>query len=321
LDRNFASFWSGYCVLSSRRWFGEGRDVDVSMGKQRKAYFYASGAVLLWSTVASAFKISLAYLNVLPLLFYASIVSTAVLFCLLLFSKKLPSLKSLAGKDYLRSAFLGLLNPFLYYLVLLKAYSLLHAQEALTLNFVWPIMLVLLSIPLLRQKIGARSVLAVVISFAGVLVIATRGDVLGFRFTNVPGVLLAVGSSVIWALFWIYSIKDGGDELVRLFLNFVFGACFTFIAALLFCRPQIPGVKAVLGAVYIGLFEMGITFFLWMRALKLSATTAPVANLIYLVPFLSVTVIHFAVGEEIFFSTIMGLILIVAGIVLQKLWA
>jgi drug/metabolite transporter (DMT)-like permease len=219
----------------------------------------------------------------------------------------------------LRSAFLGLLNPFLYYLVLFKAYSILTAQEALTLNFAWPIMLVLLSIRLLKQKIRLRSVLAVVISFAGVLVIATRGDILGFRFTSLSGVLLAVGSSVIWALFWIYNVKGRGDEIVKLFLNFAFGSCFIFLSMLLFSRASIPSFKGILGAAYIGLFEMGITFVVWLKALKLSKTTAYVASLVYLVPFLSIVMIHFVVGEEILFSTVVGLILIVAGIVLQKL--
>jgi len=290
------------------------------MEKQKKAYFYATAAVLLWSTVASAFKISLRYLDVLSLLFYASIVSTIVLFCLLLFFRKLNLLKTLTRKDYLCSAFLGFFNPFIYYLVLFKAYSILPAQEALTLNFIWPIMLVLLSIPLLNQKIKLRNILAVIISFAGVFIIATRGDIFGFRFTNVTGVSLAIGSSIIWALFWIYNVKDKGDEIIRLFLNFAFGSVFIFFAALVLPKVQItlPSFRGVLGAVYIGLFEMGITFLIWMRALKLSETTAYVANLIYLIPFLSIVVIHFVVGEQILFSTITGLILIVAGIVFQK---
>lgn len=288
------------------------------MVKQRKAYFCAIAAVLLWSTVASAFKISLRFSDVLPLLFYASIVSTIFLFCSLSFLKKLSSLRALSKKDYFHSALLGFLNPFLYYLVLFKAYSILPAQQALALNFTWPIMLVLLSIPLLSQKIKIRSIIAIIISFFGVLLIATRGDILGLRFTNVTGVSLAVGSSVIWALFWIYNVKDRRDEIVRLFLNFAFGSCFIFVSMLLFSKPKVPSFNAILGAIYIGLFEMGITFLVWLKALKSSKTTAYVANLIYLVPFLSIVVIHFVVGEQIFFSTVIGLIFIVSGIIIHK---
>jgi drug/metabolite transporter (DMT)-like permease len=286
--------------------------------EQRRAYSYAIGAVVLWSTVGSAFKITLRHVEVLPLLFLASLVSTGVLFCLSAFSKKLQLLKTFAAKDYIHSALLGLLNPCLYYIALFTAYSRLPAQEALTLNFTWPIILVLLSIPLLGQRITARSVVAILVSFAGVTVIATRGNILTLQFTDAAGVLLAVGSSVIWALFWIYNIRDKRDEVIKLLLNFVFGLCFLSIALLLSSGIRLPTGRGVLGAAYIGLFEMGITFLLWLSALKLSKTTAPVASLIYLVPFLSIVVIHFVVGEQIFPSTVAGLILIVAGIILQK---
>ncbi len=288
------------------------------MGKQKRAYLYASAAVLLWSTIASAFKISLRYIDILPLLFYASIVSSVFLFLYLLFLKKLKLLKELSKKDYLHSALLGFLNPFLYYVILVNAYSILKAQEAVTLNFIWPIMLVLLSIPLLHQRIKLRSILAIIISFIGVFIIATKGDILGFRFTSTAGVLLAVSSAVIWALFWIYNVKDKRDEAVGLFLNFTFGSVFIFLSMLLFAKVEIPNLNGILGAAYIGLCEMGITFLIWLKALKLSKTTAHVANLVYLAPFLSLVVISFAVGEKIFFSTIIGLIFIIGGIILQK---
>ena len=289
--------------------------------RQKQAYLYAFAAVLLWSTIASAFKISLRYSDVLPLLFYASIVSTATFFIYALFTKKLILLKTLSAKDYLRSALLGFLNPFLYYIVLFKAYDMLRAQEALAINWTWPITLVLLSIPLLGQKIKLRGILAIIVSFFGVFFIATQGDILGFRFSKPTGVLLALTSTIIWALFWIFNVKDKRNDAVRLFLNFMFGTVFIFIAMLFFAKIEILNINGILGAAYIGLFEMGITFLVWLRALKLAKTTAHVAHLIYLVPFLSLVVISLTVGEKIVASTIIGLVFIVGGIILQKLYA
>ena len=204
------------------------------MDRQTKAYLYAGATVVLWSTVASAFKLTLAHLSFIEMLLGASLVSLAALFIILLAQGKLAAVRSCSGADLARSAVLGFLNPFLYYVILFKAYSLLPAQEAQPLNWTWPIMLVLLSIAILKQPIRWASVLAIVVSFLGVLVISTRGDVLAFRFTNLPGALLALGSSVIWALFWIYNVKDRRDEIVKLFLNFVFGSIFTLAAVLLF---------------------------------------------------------------------------------------
>ena len=299
--------------------------VPANMEKQKRAYIYAACAILLWSTIASAFKMSLPYytdildLHILHLLFYASLIATITLFLHLLFSKKLILLKSFSKIDYLYSALMGFLSPFLYYLVLLNAYSILSAQEAMTINWLWPMTLVLLSIPLLKQKIKTRGMIAITISFFGVFIIATRGNLLGFKFTNPTGVLLALGSTIIWSLFWIYNTKDKQDEAVRLFLNFIFGTVFIFISILFFVKIKMPDFKGMLGATYIGLFELGITFLLWLKALKLSKTTAHVVNLVYLAPFLSLVAISLVVGEKILLSTIIGLIFIVGGIILQKL--
>jgi drug/metabolite transporter (DMT)-like permease len=243
------------------------------MEKQKKAYLYACLAVVFWSTSASAFKISLAHLDVLTLLLLASTTSAIVLLLYLLSQNKLRLLKALSKEDYLRSAFLGFLNPFLYYTVLFKAYSILLAQEAQPLNFIWPLTLVLLSIPILKQKIKRKDILAILISFFGVFIISTGGHILRFKFTDTLGVLLATGSSIPWALFWIYNMKDKRDDLVKLFLNFAFASAYVFLALLLFGKVRIPGIYGILGATYVGLFEMGITFLIRLKALKLSKTT------------------------------------------------
>lgn len=293
------------------------------MEKQKRAYVCAFAAVLFWSTSASAFKICLSpeRLNVpvLSLLFGASLVASAALFVYLLLSGKVALLKTLSMADFARSAFLGFLSPFLYYIVLFKAYSLLPAQEAQPLNFVWPLTLILLSVPILKHKIKRRDILAILISFCGVLVISTKGHILSFRLTDPLGVALATGSSIPWALYWIYNIKDQRDEVLGLFLNFTCASVYVFVLMLAAGELRIPSFKGALGVTYVGLFEMGITFLIWLKALKLSKTTANVAGLVYLVPFISLVVIYFVLGEKILPSTIAGAVFIVGGIILQRL--
>jgi len=288
--------------------------------QHRLAYLYAAVAVVFWSTSASAFKLSLRHVGVLSLLFFASVTSTVALFAYLAATGKLKLLRTLTRRDYLFSAGLGFLNPFLYYAILFKAYSLLPAQEAQPLNFVWPLTLVLLSVPLLGQRIGLRSIFAILISFSGVVVIGTRGDVLGFQFSNPTGTILALSTTIVWSLFWIFNTRDKRDENLRLFVNFVFASVYILLFALCLGKLELPPLKGLAGAVYIGLFEMGITFLAWLKALKAAKTTAHVVNLIYLVPFLSLVMIALVLGETILPATLIGLVLIVAGIVTQKLF-
>jgi drug/metabolite transporter (DMT)-like permease len=288
------------------------------MKQQQKAYLFALSAILLWSTIGSAFKITLRYISFIELLFYASLVSAITLFVVLAMSKKIILLLRLKQKDLLNASLLGFINPFLYYIFLLNAYNLLLAQEAGTLNYIWPVVLVLLSIPLLKQKIGWISLAAILISFVGTVIIGTQGQLFSLKFSNATGVGLALGSAIFWALYWILNVKDRSDAVLKLFLNFAFGLFYIFVFLICTTGFTKPTANGLAGSIYIGLFEMGITYILWLSALKYSVTTAKVSNLVYLSPFISLFFIRYAVGESILISTILGLAMIVGGILLQQ---
>ncbi len=289
------------------------------MSDQKVAYLCAGFAIFFWSTVASAFKIALRHLDYLHLLLFASLTSTLLLLLILLVQKKIHRLLKSTLAELGRSMLFGLLNPFLYYLILFKAYSLLPAQVAQPLNMVWPIVLVFLSVPLLKHKVKKRSYLALFVSFIGVYLISSQGNVFHPGESNTVGVILALGSSIIWSLFFIYNVRDSRDEVVKLFLNFLFATLYIGCFILLFSDLSFPGLKGVLAAMYAGCFEMGITFVLWLKALKLTKSADQISNFVYLAPFFSLIFIHIFVGENIFGTTVIGLILIVGGIIIQRI--
>mgnify|MGYP001388047937 CR=1 FL=1 len=285
---------------------------------QKKATFLALCAVLLWSTVASVFKLSLRYLDPDPLLFWSALASTLVLGIALGVQRKLGTAFRPTRRELLFSALQGLLNPFLYYVVLFRAYDRLPGQMAQPLNYTWALAIALLSVPMLKQKIRPTSFFALLVSLFGVVVISTRGDVRSLRVDEPLGVGLAVGSSLIWALYWILNLRDRRGVAVKLFLGFCFGTAFTLLLCLATrtsLRLPLPGA---LGAAYIGLFEMGLTFLLWLNALRLSRTTAAVSNLIFLSPFVSLFLLRAVVGEPLHPSSFLGLMAIVAGILVQQ---
>jgi len=123
---------------------------------------------------------------------------------------------------------------------------------------------------------------------------------------------------VIWALYWLTNTRDRRDPVVALALNFAFGLPFVLGFVLVFSSPFVGDVRGLLGAVYVGVFEMGVTFVLWLSALRLSVSAARIGNLIFISPFLSLVFIHFLVGEEIQGSTLVGLAFIMGGLAFQQ---
>ncbi|WP_419787763.1 DMT family transporter [Pseudodesulfovibrio sp.] len=293
------------------------------MNNRSKALTHGLAAVGIWSTVASAFKLSLRHLDPLQLLLVAAAFSLLALGIILLVQGKLREAFRVRGKALRLSALAGIINPFLYYIILFKSYALLPAQEAQPLNYTWAITLSLLSVPLLGQKLCGRDLVAILVSYFGVLVISTHGDLLGLHFSDPLGVALALGSTILWALYWILNTRSTLDPVVGLFLNFLFALPPIAIATCIFSELPAPSLPALLGGGYVGVFEMGVTFALWLSAMKHAALpdgggTARVANLIFLSPFLSLVFIHFIAGETIIPATIIGLAFIVAGNVIMQ---
>ncbi|HOV90130.1 MAG TPA: DMT family transporter [Syntrophorhabdaceae bacterium] len=283
------------------------------------AYLYASLTVFLWSTVATAFKIALREMNNIQVLLVANVTSFFVLCFFIVIQKKFSEIKRSGLYGLGLSMLQGFLNPFLYYLFVFKAYSLLPAQVAQPANFVWPIVLMLMSAPLLKQPLKIKSILGLCISFIGVLILSSQGQILSYRIVEPLGIGLALMSSVIWSFFWIINLRDLRDDLIKLFLSSFFSMIYVSILAwwtddilsILFL-PLAP-------AVYIGLFEMGITYIIWLRALRFSDTTGKVSNFIYLTPFVSLIFIHLVLKEDLYYTSFIGLCLIVGGILIGQI--
>ncbi len=285
----------------------------------RKAFIFALLAVLCWSTSPTAFKIGLRYQDSYQLLTGASLTSALVLGLILLLGGKRKMFLDLGWKDLGFSALMGMLNPVAYYLILFRAYSLLPAQVAQPLNMVWPLLLVLISIPMLKQRIGWKSIGAMLISFTGVVLVSTQGGAGHEDPGNRLGILLALSSAVLWAFYFIFNTRDHRDPVLRLFLNFLFASIYLLAGG--FIKGEIfPGSPEAWGAaIYVGVFEMGITFALWLIAMQHAKTTARISNLVYLAPFLNLILVHLVLDERIYVTTVFGIVLLVSGILIQNI--
>ena len=284
----------------------------------RRAVKMGLGAVMLWSTVATAFSLSLEYLTPLQLVTLAAVVSWCFFAARLGSPARWASLRATSSKERITGLLMGWLNPGLYYLVLFAAYDQLPAQEAMAINYSWGITLALIAAPLLRQRLTPGALLAACISYSGIVVIATRGSPLSLDFAQPLGVGLALLSTLLWSLYWVINTRLSVDPEVNLFLNFS-GALPLLLGLLWWSGTPLPIVwQGWAGGLYVGLFEMGLAFVLWMGAMKATTSTLRISSLIFLSPPLSLILIWMIAGEPVKAYTLIGLILILFGLWLQR---
>ena len=284
----------------------------------QKAYLYALGAVLMWSSVATAFKLTLANTSFIAMLCISSLFSLLLLFFIILYNKKLTLLKTYLKNSYKRVLLLGFVNPFAYYLVLFKAYELLPAQEAQAINYTWALMLAYLSVIFLNQTLLRSDIIAGLFCYFGVLIIATKGNLFSLQFESLEGLALAVLSTFLWSVYWIFNTKSKSDIEITLFSNTLVGAILVLILFVFTKEYNSLSFKGVLGSLYIGAFEMGVAFLLWQKALSQATNTSKIANLIFLSPPISLIFISTVLKERILFSTLIALIFIFSGLIIQQ---
>ncbi|CUA84761.1 DMT family transporter [Pseudidiomarina woesei] len=289
------------------------------MKDQRKAIIYALAAVLLWSTVATAFKLALQYVTPLQLLSIAAVSSLAVFIIILTWQRRWQETWQVGRARVGFYMLQGFINPAAYYLVLFAAYNQLPAQQAQAINYTWAITMSLLAVPLLKQSLSKKELLAMLLAYGGVFLIATGGN-WDFSQTNWLGIGLALFSTLLWACYWLINTKNTDKPVPALFWCFMWGTLwlvlFNVVHASWHQQPLLPDInpKGLWAGIYVGIFEMGLTFFLWLTAMRLATKTAQISTLIFLSPFVSLLLIYFILGETIQLTTIIGLSLICVGL-------
>lgn len=277
---------------------------------EKRATVFGLTAVCLWSTAATAFKLGLEELDPIQILWVACCVSTLFFG----FARLFISTPSYPLKSHLYAAGLGFLNPFAYYFILFEAYLRLPAQIAQPLNYTWAITLALLAVPILKQKLTKNSILGILISYAGIFLLLTQGEFQKHEKFDLLGIILAIGSTFLWAFYWLASIRITMHPIVLMLSGFLTATPIVTLICLLGNNLPSLTFRSILIGTWIGLFEMGISFLLWRSALSHTRNAGRIGQLIFLSPFISLVLIHHFLGETIQVITYIALPIIVLGL-------
>jgi drug/metabolite transporter (DMT)-like permease len=270
--------------------------------------------VVLWSTVATGFKLGLAHFSITQLLF----LGTSFSWLIFAGATLLRWHWHIEPQDRLLAIGLGLINPCLYYFVLFGAYDRLPAHIAQPLNYTWAITLALLAVPMLKQSLTRKTLLGIGVSYVGVIVLVNLSSNNRETPLDAFGIFLALASTLIWAFYWLLNARSRSHPTNLMFWSF--SAALPVLGFLAWHEgglPTIDGNALIYGA-WVGCVEMGVTFLLWQTALRMTSSVARVSQLIFVSPFLSLIFIHQFLEEQINPLTILALLLIVAGLVLTN---
>lgn len=286
--------------------------------KSAQAYLNLSLCILLWASIPVATKKMLVELDNLQILLYSTILSTLVLGVLLIAQGKVKELRKYGKMEYGVMHALGFLGNYLYYVLLYGALSMTTASEGFILAYTWPILVLVLAFVILKEQVTLRKIIGVCISFIGIIVITTKGNLIQLNLTSAVGDAMALSAAFVFALFSIMGKKYNFDKTISVFIYFFAALVFIVPTVLIFSDFVVPSSNIMPWILYNGIFVNGISYIFWFKALE-NGKTHIISNMLYLTPFVSLIYIFLFLKEEILMSSIVGLMFIVLGILSQNL--
>ncbi|RVT98792.1 DMT family transporter [Rhodovarius crocodyli] len=160
----------------------------------------------------------------------------------------------------------GVGGLFGYHALYFAALAWAPPAEANLLNYLWPLLIVLLSAPILGMRLGPWRLLGVAMGFAGSLVLLAGGA--HFAPDAWAGFALALGCAFTWALYSVLArrLAEVPTEAVAGFC--LASAVLGLAAHALFESWVWPDARQWLAIALLGAGPVGAAFFLWDIGMK-----------------------------------------------------
>lgn len=277
-----------------------------------KHLLYALGAVLCWASLPAATGSGLDGLDVPELMFFSFVSAAIFLFVQdLLINRKVV----LAVPNW-RVVLLGVWGIFCYHFIYYEALHFAPLAEGAILATTWSFWIVFFSSILLFKRLKLSILCAALVGMAGVVLVIAAGKELTFSRVYFRGYLLALLCGLIWSSF---SVALGRLSLKNDPMTF-----FTIVAAVLSgllylgtMPHQLPPARALASALYLGCVPLGLSFFLWNRALN-GGNMVMIGFLSYLAPPLAVLLVGLIHHQHIPLQVIAGMLLIIGASLLGR---
>ncbi|MRS03046.1 DMT family transporter [bacterium] len=264
-------------------------------------------AILLWSTLALAGN----GLQSIPRLFLLGVTLTT--------SGMIALVRRDGWRIPIPVILVGVGGIFGYHFLYFTAFAHAPAIETNLLNYLWPLLIVVLAPMLLPgTQLKANHIVGAVCGLAGAVLIATGGR-LRFEVQYLAGYLAALGAAIIWALYSLLTKR------LPAFPTSSVGA-FCLISGLLSLgiyffnggtSETVGGIRSVqwLFLILVGIGPMGAAFFLWDAALK-KGDPRTIGSLAYITPLLSTVNLILFAKQDLTPLMLLAMVLIIAGAVI-----
>lgn len=278
-----------------------------------KYYLYALGAILCWASLPAATGSGLKELSIEELMFY-SFASAAVF----LYIQDLVTQRT--AKVYfpgVKASLMGIWGIFLYHYIYYLALDNAPLAEGAILATTWSFWIVVFSSLMLFKKLKPSIVVTALVGLFGAGLVIGAGKDVSFDTSYMKGYLLALLCGLIWSSFSVglahMKVKKEPMTAFTIYATLLSTAIFV-----LSMPHALPSPAALGAAVYLGCIPLGLSFFLWNRAMT-GGNVVIIGFLSYMTPPLAVLLVAVIHHQVISGRVLLGMAVILVASLLGRL--
>ena len=280
----------------------------------KKEYLLAAYTIFCWGTLPAVTKLTLTNISNMQVLFISSAIATIVLFIYLCYSGKIRMVPHLSRKDLIQLVALGFLGNFLYSAFYYAGVRTLSSADASVINYLWPIIASVCASFVLHEKIAIRGWIAILVSFAGVLIISTKGH--GLHIADYQGVAYCIAGAVCYGIFNVFNKRKGLDQYLCTAIYFAVTMLFSGIIFAATERFSFMPAKTWAGIIWLGVFIDAIAILTWGLAIQ-KADVSYLSNFAYATPVVATLISYVLLQEPVERYTVLGMVFVLFGCILQ----
>jgi drug/metabolite transporter (DMT)-like permease len=279
-----------------------------------KHYLYAMGAILCWASLPVATGSGLSGLGIEALMFYSFTAAAAFLYLLDLVQKRSFRIAFPGAK----ASLLGIWGIFCYHYIYYQAMARAPLAEAAILATTWSFWIVVFASLLTFRRLKPAMIVTALLGLFGAGLVIATGKELSFQPAYLQGYGLALLCGLIWSSFSV-ALPLLGQKEEPMTAYTLYAA---LLSAVLFVAtgPQpLPAARSLLAAAYLGCVPLGLSFFLWNRAVN-GGNLAVIGLLSYLTPPLAVLLVALIQHRAVPGQVLLGMAIIIAASMTGRLF-
>jgi len=265
-------------------------------------------AVLIWASLATVSGDALTRLSPAPLLSVA-LLAAMVAFVVSERARGTPWISLLLPRP--RDVLLCVYGLGGYHALLFLSFQRAPLIEANLLNDTWPLLTVLMAVPMAHEPLTWRAGVGALLGLVGMIQVVA-GDLTGTRpgAASLLGYALALGAALVWSTFTnllkVWPLRNGAMAMGAAVSAALCGL-WTYAT-----QAPLPQGASLWAALYLGAFPLGVAMLLWELGVRRGRVMV-VGALSYLTPLLATLCVWQFLGKPLHATTVVGGAFILCG--------